>query len=53
MLDALSEVANVNGWDSIFAITNNRERSKIWMQTQPGASIELVENIVSLSVAIR
>ena len=53
MLDALSEIVNVNSWDSIFAITNNREGSKIWMQTQPGASIKLIENIVGLSVAVR
>jgi 1,4-dihydroxy-2-naphthoate octaprenyltransferase len=29
-----------------------RKRSKFWMETQPSTSVELVENVVGLSVTI-
>jgi len=52
MLDALCQIVDVNGWDSVFARSHDGKRGQVRVQTQPCASVKLIENVVRLSVSI-
>jgi hypothetical protein len=53
VLDARSQIVDMNCGDSVGALAYNRKRGKLWMETQPGTSVELVEDVVGFSVTIR
>jgi hypothetical protein len=52
VLDARGQIIDMDCGDSVGALAHNGKRGKFWMETQPGTSIELIENVIGLSVTI-
>lgn len=51
-LDSVSEISYMNGWNNIISLANNWKSSKIWMERNPSASKEVVEDVILLSIAV-
>ena len=52
MINALSQILDMNGWDPILAIAYNREGSQFRVQTQPRTSVEFIEDVVRLPITV-
>jgi len=52
MLDALGQIGDVDGWDSVVAAAHDREGGELRVQTQPGTSVEFIEDIVGFTIAV-
>ena len=52
MFHDAGQVLHVDRWQHVLAFVDAWQGSKIWVKRQPGSPEELIENVVSLAMAV-